>query len=197
MPPQIRIEELSLPGLFRISPQRFGDERGWFSEVWNREVFAAAGLAFEWFQDNQSLSRQAGTIRGLHFQAPPHAQAKLVQVISGSLLDVVVDLRRGSPAYGRHLALELSAEKGDGLLVPEGFAHGFCTLEADTRIAYKASARYSQVAEGGIRWDDPALGIDWPVQGDAAILSPKDRALPCLAAITSPFRMTPPASRSA
>jgi len=170
-----------------VTPKRFGDHRGFFSETYNRQRFADAGIDMEFVQDNHSLSAAVGTIRGLHFQIPPFAQAKLVRVVRGRILDVAVDLRRSSETYGRHVAVELSAENGRQLLVPIGFAHGFCTLEPDTEIQYKVSAYYSAAHDMGLSYDDPALGIDWPVAPNEAILSDKDRQQPPLAGLHAYF----------
>lgn len=168
-----------------IVPKRFGDHRGFFSEVYNKRALAAAGIDLDFVQDNHSLSAEKGTVRGLHFQAPPMAQAKLVRVTRGAVLDVAVDVRRASPTYGKHVAVELSAQNWRQLLVPVGFAHGFCTLEPDTEVVYKVTSYYSAEHDAGIAWDDPELGIEWPVSG--AVLSAKDRGLPRLAAFSSPF----------
>jgi dTDP-4-dehydrorhamnose 3,5-epimerase len=176
-----------LAGVQVIAPKRFEDERGFFSETYNRETLARLGIEHEFVQDNHSLSRAKGTVRGLHFQTSPLAQAKLVRVVKGSVFDVAVDLRRHSPTYGRHTAVELSAMNWKQLYVPVGFAHGFCTLEADTEVIYKVSALYSPEHDAGLLWNDPALGIAWPVAPEAALLSPKDRTLPRLADFSSPF----------
>jgi dTDP-4-dehydrorhamnose 3,5-epimerase len=178
----VSITSLSLPEVRLIAPDRFGDDRGFFSEVYSRRDFAAAGIAAEFVQDNHSLSAQPGTVRGLHYQLPPFAQAKLVRVVRGAVFDVAVDLRRGSPSFGRHVSAVLSAEAWNRLFVPTGFAHGFCTLEPATEVVYKVTAYYSRDHDRGIRWDDPALGILWPVGPAAAVLSEKDRALPGLQA---------------
>ena len=170
-----------------VTPSRFGDERGFFSEVYNRERFAAAGIALEFVQDNHSRSARAGTVRGLHFQSPPHAQDKLVRVSRGRILDVAVDLRRSSPTYGRHVAVELSAKDWRQLFVPVGFAHGFCTLEPDTEVLYKVSAYYSVAHDHGLAWDDPDLDISWPVRPEEATLSDKDRRHPRLADLPAAF----------
>jgi dTDP-4-dehydrorhamnose 3,5-epimerase len=177
----VSIVSLALPEVRLIVPDRFLDERGFFSETYSRRALVEAGIADEFVQDNHSLSVPVGTVRGLHYQLPPFAQAKLVRVTRGAALDVAVDLRRGSPTFGRHVATTLSAAKWNQLLVPVGFAHGFCTLEPDTEIVYKVTAYYSRGHDRGIRWDDPELGIDWPVTAGAAILSDKDRALPLMA----------------
>ena len=168
-------------------PGRFGDDRGWFSETYRADVLAEAGIDIAFVQDNQSFSAPAGTVRGLHFQINPVPQAKLVRVLAGAILDVAVDLRRSSPTYGQHVAVRLDAEGGEQLLIPHGFAHGFCTLQPDTEVLYKVDAYYDRDADAGIAWDDPALGIDWPVARDAAVLSDKDRAAPRLATIPAPF----------
>ncbi len=171
-----------------LKPKRFADERGWFSETYNESHFLAAGITTRFVQVNLSLSRGAGVLRGLHFQTPPHGQAKLVRCVRGRIFDVAVDIRRGSPTYGRWVAAELSAERGEQLFVPIGFAHGFLTLEPDTEVIYKVSDFYAPECDGGIRWDDATIGVHWPlVDGAAPQLSPKDAALPTLAAFDSPF----------
>ncbi|MSO76527.1 MAG: dTDP-4-dehydrorhamnose 3,5-epimerase [Alphaproteobacteria bacterium] len=167
--------------IVKLVPKRHGDERGWFMESYNRRTLQGLGIDACFVQDNQSLSRPTGTVRGLHFQTPPFAQAKLVGVLAGAILDVVVDIRRGSPSFGRHVAVELTAAEGELLYVPEGFAHGFATLEPDSRIFYKVTNYYSREHDRGIGWNDPALGIDWRVAAGAATLSEKDRAWPTLA----------------
>lgn len=169
-----------------VKPKRFGDHRGWFSETFNREKMQAHGVDHDWCQDNQSMSSAVGTIRGLHFQAPPFAQAKLVRCPRGRLLDVAVDVRKESPTFGQWVSAELSAENGHQLYVPSGYAHGFVTLEPDTEIAYKVDAPYNATSDGGISWDDPALGIDWGLEGDP-VVSDKDRTLPTLAELDVVF----------
>ena len=176
------IEEVKI-----LTPARFADERGLFSEVFNEQRFAEAGIVVHFVQDNHSVSAKVGTIRGLHFQSPPFAQDKLVRVLRGRILDVAVDLRRSSPTYGRHVALELSAESWQQLFVPIGFAHGFCTLEPGTEVLYKTSNYYSAAHDRGLAWDDPSLAIQWPVQSDGAILSDKDRRQPRLADLPTYF----------
>ena len=178
---------LSLSGVRLIRAKRYPDPRGYFAETYVRRDFAAAGIGQEFVQDNQSGSSARGTVRGLHFQIPPFAQAKLVRVLRGRILDVVVDLRRASPSYGRHLAVELGADTGDQLYVPAGFAHGFCTLVADTEVLYKVDAVYSAEHERGVNWADPALGIAWPVSEADAVLSAKDAALPPLRDLSDYF----------
>lgn len=170
-----------------IKPKRHGDERGWFVETYSRRAAAALGIGEEFVQDNQSLSRPAGTLRGLHFQTPPHGQAKLVRCLRGRILDVAVDVRRGSPTYGRSVSAELTAENGHQLYVPVGFAHAFLTLEDDCEVAYKVSDYYAPQCDAGIRFDDPEIGIAWPIPAERLVLSPKDRALPRLSEFDSPF----------
>ncbi|NVO15243.1 MAG: dTDP-4-dehydrorhamnose 3,5-epimerase [Rhodoplanes sp.] len=169
-----------------IVPRRFPDQRGWFSETWNARRLAADGLAIDFVQDNQSYSAQRGTIRGLHFQAPPHAQGKLVRTLRGRIYDVAVDIRRGSPTYGQFVGAELTAENGHQLWIPVGFAHGFCTLDDDVDVAYKVTDYYAPECEGGLRFDDPDIGIPWPLDG-AACVSDKDAVLPGLRGFESPF----------
>jgi dTDP-4-dehydrorhamnose 3,5-epimerase len=178
---------LDIAGPLLISARRFGDARGVFTETYSRRDFAALGIAEEFVQDNQSVSTAIGTVRGLHFQLPPRAQAKLVRVLRGRVLDVAVDLRTGSPTRGRHIAAELSAENALMLYIPAGFAHGFVTREADTEVAYKVTDTYAPDCDRGLAWDDPALEIDWGVARDAATLSDKDRRWPGLADLGTPF----------
>lgn len=185
----MQIEETSLPGVKILTPRRFGDHRGFFSESYNRETFAAAGLHYVFVQDNHSLSAEAGTIRGLHFQAPPRAQDKLVRCGRGALFDVAVDIRKGSPTYGRWVGVELSFENGRQLLVPAGFAHGFCTLEPDTEIIYKCTDTYAPETEGAVLWNDPEIGIDWPLGDRAPVLSEKDARAAPLSELDSPFTL--------
>jgi dTDP-4-dehydrorhamnose 3,5-epimerase len=183
----MNITPLSIPDVKILEPERFGDQRGFVSETYNRRTLTKRGLQLEFVQDNHSLSRQKGTIRGLHYQVPPFAQDKLIRVIRGSILDVAVDLRQGSPTYGKHVAAVISAQAWNQILVPTGFAHGFCTLEADTEIIYKVSNYYSPEHDQGVLWNDPELGIEWPVSEETCVLSPKDRRLPRLSDIVSPF----------
>jgi dTDP-4-dehydrorhamnose 3,5-epimerase len=171
---------LGIEGPLLVSARRFGDARGYFAETYSRRDFTALGIAEEMVQDIQSFSAPRGTVRGLHFQVPPRAQAKLVRVLRGRILDVAVDIRHGSPSYGRHVAAELSAENGLMLYVPVGFAHGFATLEPDTEVAYKVSDTYAPDCDRGLAWDDPDLDIAWGVAPDAATLSDKDRRHPRL-----------------
>lgn len=182
----LQIEDTALDGVKLIIPRRFGDHRGFFSESYSRKGLAGQGIDMEFVQDNHSLSMTPGTIRGLHFQAPPHAQDKLVRCGRGALFDVAVDIRKGSPTYGQWVGYELSFENGRQLLVPAGFAHGFVTLVPETEIIYKCSDYYAPETEGALIWNDPDIGIDWPVQGDP-VLSDKDAIAPCLQGFDSPF----------
>jgi dTDP-4-dehydrorhamnose 3,5-epimerase len=179
--PSLTVVPLSLSGLLEITPPRFADERGFFSETYNHQAFAANGLAETFVQDNHALSRRRGTFRGLHYQLPPRAQGKLLRAIHGSFLDIVVDIRRTSPTFGKWLGIEISADRWNQVYVPPGFAHGYLTLEDDTAVAYKVTDVYSQPHERGIRFDDPAIGIVWPMTADEMLLSAKDRAAPLLA----------------
>ncbi|MEM9222552.1 MAG: dTDP-4-dehydrorhamnose 3,5-epimerase [Pseudomonadota bacterium] len=181
------ITPLKIPEVLLIRPNRYGDDRGWFEETWNQRRLAEAGMSVEFVQDNQSLSRNVGTVRGLHFQAPPHAQAKLVRVAHGAVFDVAVDIRRGSPSYGAWVGAELSSENGAQLFVPRGFAHGFATREPNTLVCYKVDGYYDRASEGGIRFDDPELAIDWDIGADEAVLSDKDLLLPTLADLGAVF----------
>jgi len=184
---KVSAERQAIPEVISLTPARFGDERGFFSETYSAAAFAGLGVAATFVQDNQSLSRPKGVLRGLHFQTPPHAQGKLVRVVRGSILDVAVDIRAGSPTFGKHVAVELSASNWQQLWVPAGFAHGFCTLEDDTEVIYKVTDYYAPECDAGIRWDDPALAINWPVTAGEVILSAKDQKLPLLAEISAPF----------
>ena len=183
----LQIETTTIPDLVVLTPKRFGDARGYFSESWNADVMAKAGFDLGFVQDNHSLSRDIGTIRGLHFQHPPKEQTKLVRCGRGRLFDVAVDIRKGSPTFGAWFGVELSAENGRQLLVPAGFAHGFVTREADTEILYKCTDFYAPDHDAGIAWDDPDLGIDWDLGEGAPILSDKDAKAPRLCDIDSPF----------
>jgi dTDP-4-dehydrorhamnose 3,5-epimerase len=171
-----------------IAPHVVEDERGFFSETYRRDVFEREVGPFDFVQDNQSLSKQAGTVRGLHFQLPPVAQGKLVRVTKGAILDVAVDIRQGSPGFGRVFLQEVSAANRLQFWVPPGFAHGFCTTEPDTEVLYKVTAFYSPAHDRGIAWDDPDLAIPWPVAAEKAILSDKDRRWPRLSALAPAFR---------
>ncbi|KQB96660.1 dTDP-4-dehydrorhamnose 3,5-epimerase [Loktanella sp. 1ANDIMAR09] len=176
-----------LPAVIELTPRRFADSRGHFSETYNADTLAQHGITTQFVQDNQSYSRDIGTVRGLHFQAPPSAQAKLVRVLQGVIWDVAVDIRKGSPTYGQWVGCELSAEKGNQLFIPEGFLHGFVTRTADCMVAYKCSATYAPATEGSVRFDDPDLAIDWGIDVQDAVLSDKDAAAPSFASLTSPF----------
>ncbi|MBK1636856.1 dTDP-4-dehydrorhamnose 3,5-epimerase [Rhodovulum adriaticum] len=182
----MQVTETALPGVLLIEPARFGDARGFFCESWNRQRFADHGIDLDFVQDNHSFSVRANTVRGLHFQAPPHAQAKLVRCGRGVLFDVAVDIRRGSPTYGQWVGAELSFENGRQLLIPAGFLHGFATRSEETEIIYKCSDYYAPDCEGAVRHDDPDIGIDWGLTGPA-VLSDKDAAAPWLRDIDTPF----------
>jgi dTDP-4-dehydrorhamnose 3,5-epimerase len=171
----------ALPEVRIVVPDRFGDARGFFSETWNARALAAAGIGAAFVQDNHALNRRRGTVRGLHYQIPPCAQGKLLRVTRGAVLDVAVDVRRGSPTFGQHAAVLLSAENWQQLWVPPGFAHGYCTLEDDSEVQYKTTGYYNLSHERGIAWDDPALAIDWPFDTANAFVSERDRRLPRLA----------------
>ncbi|WP_293812068.1 dTDP-4-dehydrorhamnose 3,5-epimerase [uncultured Bosea sp.] len=177
----LSVEETAIPAVKIVTPKKFGDHRGFFSETWSRKAFAEVGLDLDFVQDNQSLSAPVGTLRGLHFQSVPFAQDKLVRVTRGRILDVAVDIRASSPTFGKHVAVELSAENWKQLLVPVGFAHGFVTLEPDTEVLYKVTAPYAPENDHGLAFDDPALGIDWRLPLSGLTLSDKDRKHPRLA----------------
>ncbi len=181
----MRLIETPLKDAYVIEPVVYRDQRGFFLEPYSRRAFAQHGLTYDFVQDNHSFSRDKGVLRGLHFQHPPHAQTKLLRVITGAIYDVIVDLRRSSKAFGRWYGVELSDENLRMLLVPCGFAHGFCTLRDNTHVFYKVDAFYAPEADAGIRWDDPDLGIDWPVS--VPILSPKDEQLPWLGDVRLDF----------
>lgn len=181
------VEETALSGVVILTPRRFGDARGWFTESWNAERMAAAGLNYDFVQDNHSFSAKAGTLRGLHYQAPPHAQDKLVRCTRGAILDVAVDVRKGSPTWAKWVSVELSAENGKQLLVPKGFLHGFVTLTEDTEVQYKCTDVYAPDCDGSVRWDDPEIGIDWRLNGQDPVLSDKDIKAPYLRDFVSPF----------
>ena len=176
-----------LDGLLVLTPRVFADARGTFCETWNRESLAAHGITLDFVQDNQSLSRHPGTLRGLHFQAPPRAQDKLVRVVQGAILDVAVDIRRGSSTYGQWHGIEISAANGRQVLVPRGFLHGFVTREPGTIVLYKTTDTYAPDCDRAVHFADPALGIDWGLAPGAAILSDKDRAAPGFAGFDTPF----------
>jgi dTDP-4-dehydrorhamnose 3,5-epimerase len=177
----------AIPDVKVLLPKAFGDARGTFSETYNAARFAEHGIKLNFVQDNQSWSAPAGTVRGLHFQSPPKAQDKLVRVLRGRILDVAVDLRRASPTYGKWVAEELSAQNRRQLLVPIGFAHGFCTLEPDTEVLYKVTDFYAPANDLGIAWDDPDLAVRWPVRKDEAVLSDKDTRQPAFKSLPAYF----------
>jgi dTDP-4-dehydrorhamnose 3,5-epimerase len=177
----MEVRPTQIPDVKLLVLRKHGDTRGFFSETYNRRDFAALGIGLEFVQDNQALSGPAGTVRGLHYQLPPAAQSKLVRVTRGRIFDVAVDIRRGSPSFGKFASSELSAEEWNQLYIPAGFAHGYCTLTADTEVIYKVSDYYTPVHERAIRWNDPAIGIPWPIGEAAAIISDRDRRSPLLA----------------
>ncbi|MBD9573525.1 dTDP-4-dehydrorhamnose 3,5-epimerase [Ensifer sp. ENS08] len=183
----MEIDETPIPSVLLIRPKRRFDSRGYFVETFRADHFAALVGSDLFVQDNQSLSREAGTVRGLHFQMPPRAQGKLVSCVVGSVWDVAVDIRRGSPTYGSFVAAELSEENGYQLWIPQGFAHGFCTLEPDTVISYKVTDYHSPEHDRGLLWNDPALEINWPVSPSTAVLSDKDRTQPKFADLHTTF----------
>jgi len=181
------IEQTKLPDVFILTPRAFSDNRGTFSETYNRDTLANLGLTTVFVQDNQSISKEAGTVRGLHYQAPPAAQAKLVRVVQGEIWDVAVDIRRGSPTFGQHVGVTLSRENAHQLLVPAGFLHGFITRAPNTIVVYKCSNTYAPETEGAVRFDDPDLCIDWGLGSEIAKLSEKDAIAPAFADLNSPF----------
>lgn len=183
----LKVESLAIADVKLVTPARFGDDRGFFSETYNAQRFKDAGIDADFVQDNHSLSAQTGTVRGLHFQAPPFAQAKLVRVLRGSILDVAVDARKGSPTYGKWVSAKLSAQNGVQIYVPRGFLHGFATLEPDTEIAYKVDNYYSKECDGAVFWNDPALAIDWGIPAGEAVLSEKDAKAQSFEDFDSPF----------
>ena len=177
----MKVEALAIPDVKLLTPQKFGDSRGFFSETWQQDRFAAAGIPGPFLQDNHAMSRQRGVIRGLHLQLPPSAQGKLLRVVRGAIWDVAVDVRHGSPTFGQWAAAELSAENWCQLWVPRGFLHGYCTLTEMTEVIYKVTGPYDRTAERGVIWNDPDLALPWPVDAAQALLSPKDLELPRLA----------------
>jgi dTDP-4-dehydrorhamnose 3,5-epimerase len=183
----MQVNTLKIPGVLEIIPPKFGDDRGYFSETYSEQKLASRGVPTGWVQDNQSYSAPLHVLRGLHFQTPPFAQDKLVRVLRGAIYDVAVDIRVGSPHYGQWVGLTVSAKAWNQILVPKGFAHGFMTLEPDTEVAYKVTAPYSKDCDRSIRWNDPAIGIVWPVSGVDPVLSDKDKAAPFLKDVASGF----------
>lgn len=182
----MKIEQTALDGVLVLTPPRFGDDRGWFCETWNAPRMAGLGVDIAFVQDNHSMSAAVGTLRGLHYQRPPHAQDKLVRCTRGLIFDVAVDFRAGSPSFGNWFGVELSPQNGMQLLVPKGFLHGFVTRAPDTEVQYKCSDVYAPDCDGCVRWDDPAIGIDWG--GAAPVLSAKDTVAPLLSDVVSPFQ---------
>jgi dTDP-4-dehydrorhamnose 3,5-epimerase len=171
----------TIADVIEIRPRRHGDNRGWFAETFKQAALLEHGIDLEFTQDNESFSAPTGTLRGLHYQTDPHAQAKIVRVVRGSILDVAVDIRRSSPTFGKHVAVTLTADAGNQLLVPVGFAHGFCTLEPDVQVAYKVTGQYAPDCERSLRWDDPTIAVDWPDFGpDGPVMSDKDLDAPLL-----------------
>lgn len=184
----MRLAETKLEGVVEIIPSRHGDHRGYFSETFRNDWFVANIGRFSFVQDNQSLSRSAGVVRGLHFQSDPFAQGKLIRCVTGSIFDVAVDIRRGSPSFGQWTAITLTAESGNQLWVPPGFAHGFCTLEPDCVVSYKVTSYYDRDSDKGVRWDDPEIGVAWPDLADPSQLSPKDVQQPMLRELGDYFK---------
>ena len=183
----MELSRLAIPDVRVLTPPRHRDDRGFFSETYNREILAAHGIRLDFVQDNHAYSARAGTVRGLHFQSPPHAQAKLIRVVRGAIFDVAVDLRRNSPSYGRWVSAIIRADAWNQILVPVGFAHGLCTLEDDTEVLYKVTDYYDRGSDHGLLWNDPALGIDWPVSAAEAIVSDRDQRQPVLADLPAWF----------
>jgi dTDP-4-dehydrorhamnose 3,5-epimerase len=175
------VERLAIPEVILLTPQRFADPRGFFSETWNERRFAEAGIPGPFVQDNHALSTDCGVVRGLHIQIAPNAQGKLIRTVRGAIWDVAVDVRQGSPTYGRHVSAVLSAENWQQLWIPTGFLHGYCTLQPDTEVIYKVTAPWDRGAERGVIWNDPDLAVPWPIDPGEALLSDKDRILPRLA----------------
>ncbi len=188
----MNVEPLAIADVVLVRPRRFGDARGYFVETFNARAFHEHVAPVDFVQDNEALSAAVGTLRGLHFQRHPTAQGKLVRALKGAILDVAVDIRVGSPTFGRHVSARLDAAEGAQLWVPPGFAHGYCTVEPDTIVAYKVTNFYSPADDGGILWSDPALGIDWPLGPNGAVLSDKDTKLPCLADLPPTFHYEAP-----
>jgi dTDP-4-dehydrorhamnose 3,5-epimerase len=187
----VEITSLNIAEIKLLVPQIHRDARGFFSETWSRRALEAAGIAAEFVQDNHSLSVEVGTLRGLHFQAPPHAQSKLLRVARGAVFDVAVDIRVGSPTYGQHVSVVLSAANRTQIWIPAGFAHGYCTLEPNTEVIYKVTDYYAPECDRGLQWDDAALGIGWPVDPANVRLSDKDRKQPTLREMAPAFVFEP------
>ena len=180
-------ESTYIPGVLIGAAKKLADERGFFSETFRASMWSACGIVHGWAQDNHSMSAKRGVVRGLHFQAPPNAQAKLLRVVRGSILDVAVDIRKRSPTYGKHIAVELSADNWKQIYLPHGMAHGFCTLTDEAEVVYKTSVEYAPESEGGLRWNDPKLGIRWPIGALDAIVTSRDLSWPTLDDLQSPF----------
>ncbi|WP_319496823.1 dTDP-4-dehydrorhamnose 3,5-epimerase [uncultured Cohaesibacter sp.] len=183
----LEVRNLGLDGVVEIVPKQFGDDRGFFSETYNAKAMKEVGIDIDFVQDNHSLSVHKGVLRGLHFQTPPFAQDKLVRVVRGAVYDVIVDLRKGSPTFAKWVGVEVSAKKWNQVLIPKGFGHGFLTLEPNTEFLYKVSNYYSKDCDRSVRFDDPAIGVEWPISGDALTLSDKDRNAPLLAETDTGF----------
>ena len=188
----MQVTKMAVPDVLMLRPKRHGDARGYFVETFNDRSFRRDVGDVVFVQDNEALSAQKGTVRGLHFQRPPCAQGKLVRALKGAIFDVAVDIRHGSPTFGRHVSALLTAETGDQLWVPPGFAHGYCTVEPDSVIAYKVTGFYSAADDAGMAWDDPALGIAWPVEPGEALLSDKDKRQPKLSELPPLFALEAP-----
>jgi dTDP-4-dehydrorhamnose 3,5-epimerase len=178
--PTMQVERLAIPEVLLLTPKRWGDERGWLAEMYSRKAMAEAGVTAEFVQDNQAYSPKRGTLRGLHLQVPPQPIAKLVRAIRGAIFDVAVDVRAGSPTYGRWVAAELTADNGRMLYVPRGFAHAYCTVTPDCEVLYKLDGYYAPDCERGLPWNDPAIGIDWPLPEVELTINARDRAFPPL-----------------
>jgi dTDP-4-dehydrorhamnose 3,5-epimerase len=185
----LEVERFDIAGVILVRPKKHSDARGYFVETYNARAYAEVGIGCDFVQDNESLSARRGTIRGAHFQIPPESQNKLVRVLRGSIFDVAIDLRRGSSTYGRWCSAILTREYGEQLFIPSGCAHAFCTLEADTEVAYKVDRFYAPACDSGLRWDDPDLDIAWPIDPSEVMVSDKDAKLPALKAFASPFAM--------
>jgi dTDP-4-dehydrorhamnose 3,5-epimerase len=183
----VTVERLDGSDVLLIRPRKFADRRGYFLETWRADTYGDLGIGARFVQDNEAFSAEAGTIRGLHFQAPPAAQAKLIRVIRGAIFDVAVDLRRSSPRLGRWCGGVLTAEGAEQMFVPRGFAHGYCTLEPNTQIAYKCDAYYDPALEGGIHYADPEIGVEWPTEALSFVVSDRDASLPKLSEVVTPF----------
>ncbi len=183
----MEITRLAIPDVVLMKPRRFADDRGYFAESWNGKRLREAGFDFSFVQDNEPYSAKVNTVRGLHYQSPPSAQAKLVRVVRGAVLDVAVDIRRGSPTYGKWVSASLTAAEGEQLLVPRGFLHGFITLQDDTLVSYKVDSYYAADCDGAVRFDDPLLAVDWGIDPKDAVLSQKDAKAPGFAGFESPF----------